>query len=73
MIKDARVGSCHNSTSTEQLHSNARRAAGWLLATVVGADSVSGPSGSWPSNSAMQERTLLPQIIFYGRATLLLH
>ena len=48
MIKDeARVGCCcHNSTSTE-LHSAGGRVAGWWPATVVvGADSVSGPSGS---------------------------
>ena len=47
MIKDARVGCCcHNSTSTK-LHSAGGRVAGWWPATVVvGADSVSGPSGS---------------------------
>ena len=68
MIKDeARVGGSHNSASTE-LHSVAAwRVAGcsWP-ATVVGADSVSGPSGSWPSNSAMQERTLYPKSFSMG-------
>ena len=50
----------------------------WQATVVVGAESVSGPSSSWPSNSGMQQHSsssahTLPQIIFCGRAGQRLH